>query len=85
MLTSIIRTVVPIVVGWMLSLGVVRAAGVTEADLTLVVTGLLTVAGQVVYYVALRAVERYLPSAGWLLGRPVQPTYVDPAARQPVE
>lgn len=85
MVTSIVRTVVPIVVGWLLSLGVVKAAGVTEADLTLAVTGLLTVVGQVVYYVALRAVERYLPSAGWLLGRPVQPVYYASAPAQPVE
>lgn len=81
MVTSIVRTVVPMVVGWLLSLGVVRAAGVTEADLTLAVTGLLTVVGQVVYYVVLRAVERYLPSAGWLLGRAQQPNYDTAPAR----
>ena len=77
MVTSVVRTVVPIVVGWLLSLGVVSAAGVTEADLTLAVTGLLTVVGQVIYYVVLRLVERHLPGAGWLLGRAVQPSYAN--------
>lgn len=77
MLTSVIRTVVPIVVGWLLSLAVVNSAGVTEEQLTLAVTGALTVVGQVVYYVVLRAVERYVPQAGWLLGRAVQPSYAN--------
>lgn len=77
MVTSVIRTVVPIVVGWLLSLSVVTAAGVTEDQLTLAVTGALTVVGQVVYYVVLRAVERYVPQVGWLLGRAVQPSYMN--------
>ncbi len=77
MVTSVIRTVVPIVVGWLLSLAVVSGAGVTEEQLTLAVTGALTVLGQVVYYVVLRAVERYVPQAGWLLGRAVQPSYAN--------
>ena len=77
MVTSVVRTVVPILVGWLLSLSVVTAAGVTEEQLTLAVTGALTVVGQVVYYVALRAIERYVPQAGWLLGRAVQPSYAN--------
>lgn len=75
MLTSLIRTLVPILVGWLLSLGVVSAAGVTEEQLTLALTGLLTVAGQVVYYLLLRLAEQRWPAAGVLLGSRRQPTY----------
>lgn len=77
MVTSVVRTVVPIVVGWLLSLSAVSAAGVTEEQLTLAVSGALTVLFQVAYYLVLRLVERYLPSAGWLLGRAGEPTYAN--------
>lgn len=71
---SLIRTVTPIIVGWLISLA--ASAGLDlEADaLSGAVSSLLAAA----YYVAARALERYDARLGWLLGYAAQPGYLEP-------
>lgn len=74
---SLIRTAVPVAVGWLVSLPVVAALGVDSSAWTTLITSLATI----VYYVAVRLVERFvLPEVGWLLGYPSAPTYAAPPA-----
>lgn len=71
MLASLIRTIVPVVVGalgtWLIRIGV----HVDDAALTEVVTAALSAA----YYVLARLLEHRWPRLGVLLGVPRQPTY----------
>lgn len=73
--TSVIRTVVPAIVGavvaWLVARGV-EVDPATEAQLVAALTALLTG----VYYALVRLAERRWPEAGWLLGTAKQPTYV---------
>lgn len=84
---SIIRTVVPTVVGavvaWLVFVGAVVAwlvaRGIniddtTAAQLVAALTAVLTA----VYYAVARLAERKWPNAGWLLGTPKQPSYSGP-------
>lgn len=77
---SIVRTLVPIIVGAVIGWAV--TTGITlddqfEVALTLVITA----AFQGVYYVAVRLLELYVaPRFGWLLGIARQPVYApDPS------
>jgi hypothetical protein len=74
--TSIVRTVVPIVVGYFLALPVVRLLGLTHDQAVGLVTALLTA----VYYAGARTAEHYFPAAGWLLGIATAPVYPTPPA-----
>lgn len=73
---SIIRTVVPVLVGsalsWLAQQGI---AGLDSATITTAVTA-LTIS---LYYAAVRAAERRWARAGWLLGSPKAPTYTHDA------
>lgn len=75
---SIVRTVVPIVVGAVLGWLVAAQIPVDpefEATLTVLVTAVLTS----VYYLAIRLFERFVsPKLGWLLGLAQQPTSYKP-------
>lgn len=71
MLASIIRTVVPLVVGWLAGLPIAQRIGITSTDITAAVTA---VTGAV-WYVAVRLLETYGPQWGWLLGYAQAPTY----------
>lgn len=75
MLASLVRTLVPLVVGYLLGspvAGLLQDAGVTEAHLTTLATVLVTA----VYYVVVRLAEEHLqPQFGWLLGLAKRPTY----------
>lgn len=72
MLASIVRTVVPLVVGWLLAQPVIAQAGITEEQATTAVT----VAVQAVYYLVARLFEHYVsPRFGWLLGLARRPSY----------
>lgn len=72
---SSVRTVVPIVVGAVISFLVTRGIALDpefEGALFLAVTGLF----QGVYYIAVRAFETYVsPKFGWLLGLAKAPEY----------
>lgn len=77
---SIVRTVVPMIVGpvvlWLVSLAPdLDTTGLTEALSTVVAAAI-----SAVYYVAVRLAERRFPNAGALLGRRSQPVYVDTPA-----
>lgn len=68
---SIIRTLVPIIVGflltWVLRLGI----DIDQATLTTVVQAVLTG----LYYVVVRFIEQYKPKVGILLGKATPPSY----------
>lgn len=73
---SLIRTVVPVLVGRLLSLPlvhpVVDALGIRDtANVATTVTAALIVA----FYALSRALEQKWPKAGWLLGIPSAPVY----------
>lgn len=79
LLPSVVRTVVPLIVGWALSLPIAPAVldllqvttGDAERSLTAAVTAV--VAG--LYYLAIRLFEVHgRPRLGWLLGWAAQPT-----------
>lgn len=75
-LASLIRTVVPMGVGYVLTLlathwGIVLDAASSQG-LTAGVTALLAA----VYYVVVRLLEAKIPGIGWLLGLALPPTYV---------
>jgi hypothetical protein len=69
---SIIRTIVPLivgsVVGWLATQGI-------DVDRAALMTAVDTAIGGL-YYVAVRAAEKRWPQAGWLLGAPGAPSYV---------
>lgn len=70
MLTSITRTLVPMLVA-LLGPWVAQYLGVGDNDLGTVLTIVIAAA----YYVLARLLEQYVPAAGWLLGVPKAPTY----------
>lgn len=78
---SIVRTLSPLVVGWLLSLPVTAALGVDQGTLT----ALVTVALSAGYYVAVRALEQRWPGVGVLLGSARQPVYVRSERVTPIE
>lgn len=68
---SVVRTIVPVIVGFLLSLPIVHGLGVSTEQATSLVTAALIG----VYYVLVRFLESKWPKLGWLLGTPVAPTY----------
>lgn len=75
MLPSIIRTVVPLIVGWLLSIPVVAGLGIDQSALETLFSTLISI----VYYVVVRQIEKYYPKAGILLGYPAAPSYTPPS------
>lgn len=78
LLTSILRDLTGKLVGAIV--GLALAAGVTlpadaSAQLTLVISGALALACQLIYYIAVRVAEQRWPRAGKLLGAARPPTY----------
>lgn len=76
-LPSVLRTVVPLLVGYFAAWPVAGWFGLQDDQVTSLVTLLVTA----VYYLAVRLAEQYVePNIGWLLGwagRPVYPLPVD--------
>lgn len=72
MLTSIVRTVVPALVGTLIVLAARAGLDIT-GDTT--VTELITLAVSGAYYAVVRGLEQIRPWFGWLLGWASQPTY----------
>jgi hypothetical protein len=64
MLTSLVRTIVPMVVPWVIFL-------VPQADVNTVTL----VVSQVAYYVVFRLGEQLNPKIGWALGKAKAPAY----------
>ncbi len=74
-LPSILRTLVPLAVGYFLAWPAARWLGLTEEQ----VTSLITIVISAVYYLAVRALEQLAPQFGWLLGWASAPKYVHPS------
>ena len=73
---SVVRTVVPLIVAWLISTGAVKWTGLSQDDVTTAVTLAVTA----VYYAVVRAAEEYVnPRFGWLLGVARKPAYTPPA------
>lgn len=76
MLTSIIRTAVPYLVGWIVSLFALAGVTVTDELRAALVTLVSFIIGTL-YYVVVRFLEKKWPKLGVLLGVPTPPTYGD--------
>lgn len=76
-LPSVLRTVVPLLVGYFAAWPVAGLLGLQDDQ----ITNLVTLGVTVLYYAAVRALETYIgPRFGWLLGyaaRPVYPSLAD--------
>lgn len=83
-LTSLIRTVTPLIVGWLISLPVVpwllSAMDIDTQRATEVVSALLTIVLSAVYYAAVRFLETHKAQFGWLLGKAAQVVYAPTTA-----
>jgi hypothetical protein len=75
LLPSVLRTVVPLLVGYFGALPVVKALGLTDDQMV----GLFTVLVAGLYWLVVRVAEKALPQAGWLLGYASPPVYAPPA------
>lgn len=64
------RTIVPMVVGWLIAEAAKQGADVDPEMLTPLVA--------YVYYEAVRQLEAKWPALGWLIGAPGAPSYEDP-------
>jgi hypothetical protein len=73
---SVIRTIVPIVVGSFIAWLAARGVKVDEATILPAIDAI--VAGA--YYALIRLVEHKYPKAGWLLGSPGAPSYAPSVA-----
>lgn len=71
LLPSILRTVVPLLVGLLLTWPITAGLGITEEQATAVTTTVVTAA----YYLLVRLAEQYVPQLGWLLGYASAPLY----------
>lgn len=72
---SIVRTVVPVVVGYVLALFVKMGFEVGD-DLAMAVEGVITAVLTGAYYVGVRLLEVYVtPKFGWLLGLAKSPDH----------
>lgn len=79
LLPSITRTLVPLIVGWLIALGL--RAGFDWDDYSDEMTTLITVAVTGLYYIVVRFLETNASSQfGWLLGLANPPRYVAPTA-----
>lgn len=81
--TSMIRTIVPTIIGAVCAWAVKRGVNIDEAEVSAWLVPLCIS----VYYTVARYVEIKVPQAGWLLGMPKQPGYAPgtppPAAPPP--
>lgn len=72
--TSLIRTIVPMLVGRLAALLLTIGIELPETAFENL-EATLTVALAAAYYAGVRALEKRWPQAGWLLGKAVQPVY----------
>jgi len=82
MLTSIIRTVVPYLVGWIVTLLATAGVEVSAEFRSDLVTFLSFLIGTL-YYVVARFLEKKWPKLGFLLGVPTAPVYGTPGEPPP--
>lgn len=70
LIISIVRTIIPYLVGLLAAQGIV----LSDSNLT-AVSSLIAFTLSVVYYVVVRFIEKKYPKAGYFLGVPVKPIY----------
>lgn len=71
---SIVRTVVPYLVGAVVTLAASKGFHLSE-EVQANLDGLLTFVVGTLYYMVIRKAEETFPRLGWLLGTPTAPTY----------
>lgn len=77
---SVVRTIVPLLVGYFTAWPVAGLLGLTDDQITSLITAVVTA----LYYVVARLLEQHAsPIFGWLLGYASAPAYVPPAERLP--
>jgi len=76
-LVSVIRTWVPIIVGWLVSQLLIIGV-VIDDDTSKLLESAISAVTIALYYAAARWLETKFPNAGVLLGYIRQPVYVDP-------
>ena len=62
---SVVRTIVPLAVGYVVALAAKLGFNVTSTQVTLYLAPVISA----VYYIAVRALEQKVPATGFLLGR----------------
>jgi hypothetical protein len=72
--TSIVRTLVPYLVGFVVSVFTAQGLEVSQ-DLQVQLASFMTFAFGGLYYVLVRLMARKFPQLEWLLGVPVKPVY----------
>jgi hypothetical protein len=78
LITSLIRTYVPIIVGSVISFLAVEHGFAVEPDIQNQLVAGLTGVIIAAYYLVARLLERKFPELGVLLGSKQKPTYVEP-------
>jgi uncharacterized membrane protein (DUF441 family) len=68
---SVVRTLVPVVVGVLVTWLASKGLDVDRGQVTVLVEAVVSVA----YYALVRLAEQRVPQLGWLLGVPGAPTY----------
>lgn len=75
--TSVVRTVVPFIVGFILSF--LASQGIEASpEFIANITGLLTFVFGALYYIVVRILAAKFPKLEWLLGSPKKPEYIAP-------
>jgi hypothetical protein len=75
-LPSVLRTFVPLLVGYFATFPILKTIGLDDDHVTTLATAVVTA----LYYLLVRVVETYVePNAGWLLGWAGRPVYPLPA------
>lgn len=78
---SLVRTVTPIIVGWVVSL-LVSAGIPVDDEFRGAIEGLVTAGAAAAWYAIVRLLETYVtPKFGWLLGLAKAPEYVGKHAK----
>jgi hypothetical protein len=84
LIASALRTGVPMLVGWLLSLPVVPALlsglGVDTDRAEQILSALFGLVLAYLWWLAARFLEHRWPQLGWLIGSPQKPVYVAPSA-----
>lgn len=82
LIPSLVRTYVPLAVGWVVTFLATLGISVTDDQRAALVSLLGTVVGAL-YYLLARLLEKKFPALTWLLGSPVQPVAYAPATPAP--
>ena len=68
---SAVRTITPIIIGYVVALLTKNGLNVSNKAVTLAVGPVVSA----LYYLGVRYTEHFVPQAGWLLGHPSKPQY----------